>query len=121
MKQTLLYSALLASALVCADVRNGSFDRKGGKPPTQATVEAYRKAGIECPDAKDWTPYWGTLGKSGKIEFLSGGVRGRFVRLSKGAYPRLSWVKVGSGYFSGALSPWKRGVFHLLCKLYPEW
>ncbi|MBQ9770292.1 MAG: hypothetical protein IJW23_00560 [Lentisphaeria bacterium] len=85
MKQTLLYSALLASALVCADVRNGSFDRKGGKPPTQATVEAYRKAGIECPDAKDWTPYWGTLGKSGKIEFLSGGVRGRFVRLSKGA------------------------------------
>lgn len=81
----LLYSALLASAVVCADVRNGSFDRPGGNPPTQAQIEGYRKSGLECPDAKFWTPFWSPSGNKGKIEFLHPGVRGRFLRLSKNA------------------------------------
>lgn len=88
-KYLILLSVLTAFSLSAANVRNGSFDRRGGQPPVQKDVDGWRKKGLICPDAKEWPHYWYSLPGKGKIEFLrKGSVRGVSVRLTKPAFFR---------------------------------
>lgn len=71
-----------AVGIVSAEVRNGDFSRMGGKPPVQTTIDQWRAAGIQCPDQKEWTPYWSCIGKNGTVEFPKDANGNRFARIS---------------------------------------
>ena len=75
-------AALIGTVALSARVREGNFQRKGGNPPNDAAIEQYRKSGITCPDAKEWTPFWHCIGKDGSVEFPREQHGNRFARIS---------------------------------------
>ena len=82
-KHTLICLAvLLGTVSVSARIRNGNFQSAGGNPPNAAAIEQFRKNGIKCPDAKQWSPYWHCIGKNGTVEFIREKNNRRFARIS---------------------------------------
>lgn len=76
----LIFTAVLAAS-VFGDARNASFNRLNGNPPVQATIDQARKAGLICPDAKDWPHFWQPNASKGKIEFPKNQFNGVSVKM----------------------------------------
>ena len=88
-KVLLLLTALAVLPVYAVNVRNAGFDRSGGKPPVQKSVEQWRQKGLICPDANQWPHYWYSTPSKGKIEFSrTDSVRGTSVRLTQPALIR---------------------------------
>ena len=68
-KVLLLLTALAVLPVYAVNVRNAGFDRSGGKPPVQKSVDQWRQKGLICPDANQWPHYWYSTPSKGKSNF----------------------------------------------------